>query len=179
MSTAAFPKKTYVSQGRKKLVSKNTYLSGLVNLYEKIVKSSTNVVVQKIAARLKMSRNNRPPLKVSRLAKLYNKAPGKVCVVVGKVLDDIRVFDIPKMQLVVFQITRTAREKIEKAGGSVHTLDQLFDVSPTLENVSLFRGKVTARKAYKYFGLPPGEKGSRTYPRSCRKGKRRERRILK
>lgn len=178
MVATAFSNNKYVSRGRKKLASRNIYLEGLVALYERIAKSSANEIVHKIAARLKMSRNNRPPMKVSRLANICEKYPGKVYAVVAKILDDNCFLEVPKMQIVALQFSKSAKEKIEKAGGSAHTLDQLFEVAPGLENVALFRGKFTARKAYKYFGAP-GDRHSRTYPKTTSKGKNREKRLLK
>lgn len=167
-----------VSKGRKVLASKNTYLESLVSLYEKIAKHTTSEVVHKVAARLKMSRSNRQPIKLSKLVKLSSKRPGDVCLVIAKILDDDRVFEIPKLDVVALQVSQGARKKIEKAGGKVHTVDKLFEVCPNLDNVALFRGKATSRKAYRYFGVP-GDKRSRTYPRCINKGKNREKRILK
>lgn len=46
-----------------------------------------------------MSRINRPPLSVSRLARHMKKAgrEGKIAVVVGTITDDPRIFKIPKI----------------------------------------------------------------------------------
>lgn len=46
-----------------------------------------------------MSRINRPPMSVSRLAKNMSKRDGKTAVVVGTITDDVRMFKIPKLKV--------------------------------------------------------------------------------
>ena len=48
-----------------------------------------------------MSRINRPPLSVSRLAKNMAKGgrDGKTAVVVGTITDDVRMFKVPKIKV--------------------------------------------------------------------------------
>lgn len=119
-----------------------------------------------------MSRNNRQPVKVSELVKHADKT----IVIVGKVLDDERLFELPKLTVVALSTSREARRKIVKFGGSVHTLDRLFKVSSDLKDIALVCGDRTRRKAYKYFGCP-GEKNSLTYPRTVNSKNSGEKRI--
>lgn len=48
-----------------------------------------------------MSRINRPPLSVSRLAQNMAKdgRSGKTAVVVGTITDDVRMFKVPKLKV--------------------------------------------------------------------------------
>jgi large subunit ribosomal protein L18e len=134
-------------------------------------------LVQKISKRLKMSRSNRHPVKLSLVARgIAGKE--KVAAVVAKVLDDERMIEIPKITLIALQISKAAKSKIEKCGGKVYTFDEMFKVCPSLDDVVLIKGDVTKRKSYKYFGAP-GDKFSEAYPKCTSKGKNRERRLKK
>lgn len=171
-------KKTIVNKSRVKFVSRNIYRQSLINLYSRIAKHSSNLDVQRIAARLRMSNTARHPVNVRRLASEHEKEPEKILVVVSKVLDDETLFTIPKMKVVCLDISRSARAKIEKFGGEVYTLDCLFEISDSLKDILLVKGDMTARKVYKYFGAC-GIKGSKIYPKSANKGKNKEKRLLK
>ncbi|RVD90733.1 60S ribosomal protein L18 [Tubulinosema ratisbonensis] len=175
---AQLERKKIVNKGRVKFVSRNIYRQSLINLFTRIAKHSSNLDVQRIVARLRMSNNSRHPVDLKRLASEHEKSEGKILVVVSKVLDDETLFSIPKMKVVCLDISKTAKAKIEKFGGEVYTLDCLFEVSSELKDICLVKGDMTARKCYKYFGAC-GIKGSKTYPKSGNKGKNREKRIFK
>ena len=49
----------------------------------------------------------------------------KIAVVVGTVLDDKRVFEVPKLHVCALRFAEGARKRIEKAGGECITFDQL------------------------------------------------------
>lgn len=119
-----------------------------------------------------MSRSNRQPVKLSKLIEHSDK----IVVCIGKILDDEKVFEIPKLKIVALNFSREARKKILKFGGEIYTLDQLFTVSSDLSNVILISGDRTHRKSYKYFGAA-GEKGSTTYPRTINPRNSGEKRI--
>lgn len=119
-----------------------------------------------------MSRNNRQPIKVSQLV----GHSGKVIVVVGKILDDVRLLTLPRLTVVALNVSREAKNKIRKFGGEVYTLDKLFQISNDLKDIVLVSGDRTRRKAYKFFGCP-GEKNSITYPRTINKKNSGEKRI--
>ena len=78
--------------------------------------------------------------------------------------------------MICLKTSSTLRERIIKAGGEVYTFENLFKVSPKLEDCVLIKSDRTQRKSYKYFGSP-GEKGSEAYPRTVNKKKGGERRI--
>ena len=123
-----------------------------------------------VLKRLFMSRINRPPVSVSRLAK--NAKEGKTLVVVGKVTDDSRLLEVPKLSVAALTVSKTAKARILKAGGEVLTLDQLALRAPTGSNTVLVRGAKNSREAVKHFGMGP-HKNKKPYVRS--KGRKFER----
>merc|ERR1711975_177796 len=76
--------------------SENVYIRLLVKLYRfmaRRVDSNFNKVILK---RLFMSKMNRPPISISKVAKLMSGKEGRVCVMVGTVTDDVRMLDVPQ-----------------------------------------------------------------------------------
>jgi large subunit ribosomal protein L18e len=109
-----------------------------------------------VLRRLFMSRINRPPISLSRIASnLKNGNEQKTIVVVGTVTDDNRLLTVPKMTVAALRVTATARARITGAGGQVMTLDQLALEKPTGANTLLLRGPKNAREAVKHFGFGP------------------------
>ncbi|KAI6263766.1 hypothetical protein MCOR19_000097 [Pyricularia oryzae] len=103
-----------------------------------------------------MSRTNRPPVSLSRIAgNLKNGNEKKTVVVVGTVTDDNRLVECPKAQVAALRFTATARARIVAAGGQAITLDQLALEKPTGANTLLLRGPKNAREAVKHFGFGP------------------------
>lgn len=106
--------------------------------------------------RLFMSRINRPPVSLSRIAaNVTEPHKGKTVVVIGSVTDDNRLLTVPKLSVAALRFTATARARIEKAGGETLTLDQLALRAPTGANTLLLRGPKNAREAVKHFGFGP------------------------
>lgn len=166
-------------RGRKQPKTENKSIRNLHEFFSKIVKASgenANIDIMKIAKRLTMSKTNRPPMKISAIASGL-AGTDKVAVVVAKVLDDERVLTLPPMKIVALQWSKGVQKKIEACGGSIHTLDQFMRVAGSMDNIKLLKGDPKARKATKFFGPAPGEKGSTTYPRTIGKGKNREKRL--
>ncbi|KAL0075634.1 60S ribosomal protein L18-B [Phycomyces blakesleeanus] len=114
-----------------------------------------------------MSRVNRPPVSVSRLAKYAatKSAANKTFVVVGTITDDVRILDLPKLSIAALHFTKTAKARILKAGGEILTLDQLALRAPTGANTVLIRGSKNSREAVKHFGMGP-HKNKKPYVRS-------------
>ena len=116
-----------------------------------------------------MSRVNRPPVSLSRIAANIGEThKGKTIVTIGTVTDDNRLLTIPKLSVAALRFTATARARIEKAGGETLTLDQLALRAPTGANTLLIRGPKNAREAVKHFGFGP----HRHKVRPTRKGSR-------
>ncbi|WJX56593.1 60S ribosomal protein L18 [Trifolium repens] len=88
-----------------------------------------------ILKHLFMSKVNKPPLSLSRLFCFMMGKEGKIGVVVGAVIYDIRVYEVPAMKVATLRFTETARARIEKAGGMSHlTFDQLALRAPLGQN---------------------------------------------
>merc|ERR1719189_1698871 len=156
--------------------SQDIYLRLLVKLYRFLARRSDAKFNKIILKRLFMSKINRPPLSIARLARNMKK-PGnaeKIAVCVGTITNDIRIFDIPKMTICALKVTEKARERILKAGGEIMTFDQLAVRAPTGQNTMLVQGPRKAREAVKHFGAPgPPHSHAKPFVRS--KGRKFER----
>merc|ERR1712112_646636 len=129
-----------------------------------------------VLRRLFMSRINRPPLSLARLARQMKKdgRDGKIVVVVGTITNDIRIFEVPKMTVCSLHVTEKARERILKAGGEIITFDQLALRAPTGKNTLMIQGPRKSREAQKHFGAA-GRPGSHVKPFTRSKGRKFER----
>ncbi|KAK3342872.1 ribosomal protein L18e/L15P [Neurospora tetraspora] len=144
------------STHRKAPKSDNVYLKLLVKLYRFLARRTDSAFNKVVLRRLFMSRINRPPISLSRIAaNLKNGNEKKTVVVVGTVTDDNRLLTVPKVAVAALRFTATARARIEAAGGQAITLDQLALEKPTGANTLLLRGPKNAREAVKHFGFGP------------------------
>ncbi|TLD13258.1 uncharacterized protein PgNI_03041 [Pyricularia grisea] len=144
------------STHRKAPKSDNVYLKLLVKLYRFLARRTDSSFNKVVLRRLFMSRTNRPPVSLSRIAgNLKNGNEKKTVVVVGTVTDDNRLVECPKTQVAALRFTATARARIIAAGGQAITLDQLALEKPTGANTLLLRGPKNAREAVKHFGFGP------------------------
>jgi large subunit ribosomal protein L18e len=134
--------------------------------------SNFNKVILK---RLFMSKINRAPLSLSKLATFMEGKDGKIAVLVGTITDDVRLLEVPKLRVCALRVTETARARILKAGGEILTFDQLALISPTGSNTVLLRGPKNSREAVKHFGKAPGVPNSTTKPYVRSKGRNFER----
>merc|ERR1711907_62434 len=100
------------NSGRTAPKSENPYIRLLVKLYRfmaRRVESNFNKVILK---RLFMSKMNRPPISLSKVAKFMRGKEGKMAVVVGTVTDDVRMLEAPKnVKLCALRVTETARAR--------------------------------------------------------------------
>ncbi|XP_017602423.1 PREDICTED: LOW QUALITY PROTEIN: 60S ribosomal protein L18, partial [Corvus brachyrhynchos] len=135
---------------RKEPKSQDIYLRLLVKLYRFLARRTNAPFNRVILKRLFMSRTNRPPLALSRLIRMMRK-PGrgtrrpwgdKTAVVVGTVTDDVRIQDVPKLKVCALRVTRGARTRILRAGGSILTFDQLAMATPKGKGTVLLSGGV-------------------------------------
>ncbi|GAA6042445.1 hypothetical protein JCM8097_008456 [Rhodosporidiobolus ruineniae] len=138
-------------------VSEDPYLLLLVKLYRFLARRTDSRFNKVILRRLYMSKINRPPVSLSRIARQVSKSnkaftEQHTVVTVGTVTDDVRLAELPKLSIAALRFTRTARARIEKAGGECLTLDQLALRKPTGANTLLLRGKKNAREAVRHFG---------------------------
>lgn len=73
----------------------------------------------------------RPPVSLSKMVKHLGDKNGRTAVVVGTVTDDMRILDLPKLEVAALRFTESARARITKAGGSCLTIDELIMKSPS------------------------------------------------
>merc|ERR1719248_61442 len=99
---------------------------------------------------------------------------GKIAVVVGSVLDDIREVEVPKLTVCALRFTETARARIVKAGGECITFDKLALRAPLGQGTVLLRGPIKSRKAERFFGKAPGVPNSTTAPHVRSNGRKFE-----
>ena len=154
--------------------SENVYLKLLVKLYRFLARRTESPFCKVVLKRLFMSRINRPPLSLSKLASFMKGKDGSTAVLVGKVTDDVRLHEVPKLKLCALGVTETARARIEAAGGEIMTFDQLALAAPTGTGTVLLRGPKSHREAVKHFGAAPGVPHSSTKPYVRSKGRKFE-----
>ncbi|KAG0254555.1 hypothetical protein BG011_005658 [Mortierella polycephala] len=145
------------NKNRKAPKSEDVYLLLLVKLYRFLARRTDSAFNKVVLKRLFMSRVNRPPMSISRVARNLAGKDCKTAVVVGTVTDDNRFLDVPKLSIACLRITKTAKARVLKAGGEVITFDQLALRAPTGANTILLRGKKNTREAVKHFGMGPGK----------------------
>ncbi|ORX93172.1 ribosomal protein L18e [Basidiobolus meristosporus CBS 931.73] len=168
-------KKHHVKNGnRTEPRSQDVYLRLLVKLYRFLARRTDASFNKVILKRLFMSRVNRPPLSISRLARYAKGKENKIAVIVGTVTDDERLLEVPKLSICALRVTKTARARILKAGGEIITFDQLALRAPTGANTLLLRGPKNSREAVKHRGAAGVPKShAKPYVRS--KGRKFER----
>jgi len=151
--------------------SQNVYIRLLVKLYRFLARRTDSQFNRIVLKRLFMSRINRAPLSLTRIARYAKGHQGKTVVVVGTVTDDARVASLPALSVTALRFSSAARARIVAAGGEALTFDQLALRAPTGKNTLLLRGPKNGRTATKYFGAA-GLPGSKTRPRIESKGRK-------
>ncbi|KAA8913192.1 hypothetical protein TRICI_003254 [Trichomonascus ciferrii] len=154
--------------------SDNVYLKLLVKLYRFLARRTDAGFNKVILRSLFLSKINRPPVSVSRIARAiqHQGAADKTIVVVGTVTDDNRITEIPKATVAALRFTESAKARILKAGGETITLDQLARRAPKGENTVILRGSRKSREAVRHFGFGPHKHKA---PRIQSKGRKFER----
>jgi len=153
-------------------LSSNPYIKLLIKLYKYLSQRTNSTFNKLVHQRLLKSRSNRAPISLSRIAVVLkrktvwqnakkDKAP--IVVVVGDVLDDIRLAKIPAIRVAALRFTKSARERITGAGGECLTFDQLALIAPTGKNTLLLRGRRAGRETVKHRGSA-GKPGQHAKP---------------
>nr|GLL37343.1 hypothetical protein DM860_007415 [Ipomoea trifida] len=155
--------------------SDDVYLKLLVKLYRFLVRRTGSKFNAVILKRLFMSKTNKPPVSLSRLITFMSGKEDKIAVLVGTITDDVRAYEVPALKVCALRFTKTARARIEKAGGECLTFDQLALRAPLGQNTVLLRGPKNSREAVKHFGPAPGVPHSHTKPYVRAKGRKFER----
>ena len=143
--------------------SENVYLRLLVKLYRFLARRTGAPFNRVVLKRLYMSKTNRPPLSLKRVANALEGKQGKTAVIVGTVVDDERLLTVPKLTVAALKFSESARARILAAGGQTLTLDQLALQSPKGTGTVLLRGARNAREATHHWGAP-GVPGSHAKP---------------
>lgn len=162
----------------KKVKTQNPYNKLLIKLYKFLSRRTDSKFCATVLRRLHMSKVNQPPMGLARLAKYMTNKDGKTAVIVGKVTDDVRMLECPKLSVCALGFTENARKRIVAAGGECITFDQLALRAPKGSNTVLLRGP-KSREALSHFGHkvtvnnPHTHDGVKPYVRS--KGRKFER----
>ena len=119
--------------------TKNPYNRLLIKLYKFLSRRTDSKFCATVLKRLHMSKVNQPPIGLHRLSKYMSKKEGKTAVIVGKVTDDVRMMECPKMSVCALGFTENARKRIIAAGGECLTFDQLALKAPKGSNTVLLR----------------------------------------
>ena len=139
------------SSSTKKVKTLNPYNRLLIKLYKFLARRTQSKFCEAVVKRLHMSKTNKPPMGLHRLAKYMTSKEEKVAVLVGKVTDDVRMAEVPKMTVCALSFTENARKRIVAAGGECLTFDQLALRAPKGSNTVLLRGP-KSREALSHFG---------------------------
>merc|ERR1712054_176910 len=167
------------NSNRKAPTTENVYIRLLVKLYRFLARRTEANFNKVILKRLFMSRHNRPPLSLSKLAKFMRKQEGKMAVIVGTVTDDVRMLECPKgLKLCALRVTETARARVLANGGEIITFDQLAQLFPSGSGCMLLRGPRFARESARHWaghrGGATGTPGSTAAPYVRSKGRKFE-----
>ena len=143
----------------------NLYHRLLIKLYKFLARRTDSKFNKIVLKRLSQSNTIRYPISISKLAKHVQDSKNKdqILVVVGNVLNDERLFNVPRLRVCALRFSEEARRRILKAGGQVITFDKLAKLAPLGENTLLLRG-ARKREALKHFGAAPGARHSHTKP---------------
>merc|ERR1711970_787046 len=140
--------------------SENVYIRLLVKLYRFLARRTEAKFNAVVLKRLFMSRHNRPPLSLSKLAKFMRGKEGRMAVIVGTVTDDVRMLESPKgLRLCALRVTESARARILSNGGEIITFDQLAQLHPTGKDCVLLRGPRFGRESVRHWA---GHRGGAT-----------------
>lgn len=163
-----------IRQGRKVPKTQNSEILSLFKLFSIVASRSTHEEYRKIAMHLKKPRTQRAVVTLKQLVKDTAECPGKVAVVVTKIVGDDSVVVIPHpINVACLEISQSAKAKIEKYGGQVFKLDELFRVAPTPDAMVILQGDPSTRKSCHYFGVP-GDRHNPAKPRVISTGSERK-----
>eukprot|EP00593_Proboscia_inermis_P013025 CAMPEP_0171304028 /NCGR_PEP_ID=MMETSP0816-20121228/13667_1 /TAXON_ID=420281 /ORGANISM="Proboscia inermis, Strain CCAP1064/1" /LENGTH=192 /DNA_ID=CAMNT_0011783765 /DNA_START=322 /DNA_END=900 /DNA_ORIENTATION=+ len=135
----------------KTIKTNDPYRRLLIKLYKFLERRTESAFCATVVKRLHMSKVNAPPMGLYRLSKYMKNKSDKTAVIVGKVTDDVRMLECPKLSVCALKFTETARKRILAAGGECLTFDQLALRAPKGSNTVLLRGN-KSREAQSHFG---------------------------
>merc|ERR1712086_138725 len=140
----------------------NLYHGLLIKLYSFLARRTDSKFNQIVHKRLNQANTTRYPMSVSRLVKLTKKSnEGKTLVMVGNILNDERLINVPKMNVCAFRFTA--------AGGRCLTFDQLAKEAPKGQNTVLLRGG--QRRETKKHWVSPHDDNAKPYVKGSHEDK--------
>ncbi|KAI5167672.1 large subunit ribosomal protein L18e [Nematocida sp. ERTm5] len=167
---------TKVRGGRKTPKTQNAEINNLFELFSSVARRTTHPEYQKIAKYIKKPITQRSVLTLKNLVKYTTPCQEKLAVVVTKIVADDSVVEIPHpIRVACLSISQKAREKIEKYGGQIFKLDEIFKVAPTPEQMVIFQAPVKNRKQCQYFGSASDRKNP-ARPKVLSKGSEKRKR---
>ncbi|EHY66475.1 large subunit ribosomal protein L18e [Nematocida ausubeli] len=144
---------TRIRGGRKAPKTRNAEINNLFELFSTVARKTTHPEYEKIARNIKKPITQRSVLTLKNLVKYTTPCHEKLAVVATKIVADDSIVEIPHpIKVACLSISHKAREKIEKYGGQVYKLDEIFKVAPTPEQMVIFQAPVKIRKQCQYFG---------------------------
>lgn len=144
-------RRTGHKSSKKTIKSHDPYRRLLIKLYKFLERRTESSFCSTVVKRLHMSKVNAPPMGLHRMAKYMQGNKGKTAVIVGKVTDDVRMLECPKLSVCALKFSETARKRILAAGGECITFDQLALRAPKGKDVVLLRGP-KSRESLSHFG---------------------------
>eukprot|EP00923_Selenidium_pygospionis_P024960 GHVN01043836.1.p1 GENE.GHVN01043836.1~~GHVN01043836.1.p1 ORF type:complete len:186 (-),score=22.93 GHVN01043836.1:171-728(-) len=159
--------------GRRHAVSKNPYINLLAQLYKFLTRRTDSRVNKLIYKRLITPIRCRGPISIRRVTKLMKGKEGKICVIVGTVTEDQRLYEMPKLSIAALRFSESARRRVLAAGGECITLDEFAMRNPKATDVVLLKGHTETREANQHFGIAPGCPGSHAAPYRAHRKKER------
>ena len=153
-------------------MSPNPQLKGLSEIYNFLARRTNSRFNKVVAKRLILSKRNKAPVSLSKLAKFCpteNQNQNQIFCVVATVTDDVLLKDVPCLNVCALRFTNSAKRRIIEAGGKAMTFDELALITPEGKNCVLIRGNTKHREAEKHFGVAPGIPRSHTKPYACPK----------
>ena len=117
----------------KKIIKTNPNLIELINKLNKQSKSEDAAIWKDVAGRL--SRSNRRTAEVNLSDIARHAEAGETVLVPGKVLSNGDLKD--KVDVVAFNFSTKAQEKIESAGGECISIDEIIESNPKGSNIRI------------------------------------------
>ena len=106
--------KTHKRGGRKVMKSTDPYQRLLVQLYTFLARRTDSPFNETILKRLRTSRVNRQPVSLSKIVRHLPGDDDTIVVAVTTVVNDPRLFDVPKMTVCALRVSESARARILK-----------------------------------------------------------------
>ena len=144
-------RRTCHKMSSKTIKTNDPYIRLLIKLYNFLERCTESVFCATVVKHLHMSKVNAPPTGLYSLSKYMKNKSDKTAVIVGKVTDDVRVLEYPKLSVCALKLTETARKRILAAGRECLTFDQLALRAPKGSNTVLLCGN-KSREALSHFG---------------------------